>query len=120
MAINEFDDAPRRSFNDLVHALVRLVPEGRVVTYGAIARALGAPRKAREVGWAMASCPADVPAHRVLNRLGCISGGATTCGSARWVRLEAEGVRLDAAGCCNLTRCEWDPTGPARLLVTDL
>lgn len=119
MSFNEFDVQPGRSFNELVHELVRRIPEGRVATYGSIARALGAPRKAREVGWAMANCPADVPAHRVVNRLGCISGGAITAGSARWARLEAEGVRLDGLGCCNLRRYEWDPTAAARGVITD-
>ena len=56
------------SFFRRVYALVRSVPRGRVVTYGQIARALGAPRAARTVGWAMRDCPADVPWQRVVNR----------------------------------------------------
>ena len=95
-------------FNEQVYALVRRVPAGRVITYGAIAALLGDPRKAREVGWAMNVCPDDVPAHRVINRLGAVSGPP---GSAerRRRRLEAEGVRFGADGRCDLGRYEWEP-----------
>ncbi len=100
----------RPTFNDQVYALVRRVPRGRVITYGAVARVLGAPGKAREVGWAMHACPDDVPAHRVVNRDGAVSGDpATTAAARRRWQLEAEGVRFDAAGRCDLARYEWDP-----------
>ena len=79
------------SFNEQVYGLVRRVPEGRVITYGSIARLLGDPRNAREVGWAMAVCPEDVPAHRVINRFGAVSGDvSTTQGAYRRSLLEAE------------------------------
>ena len=100
------------SFAERVFNCVRMVPHGRVTTYGAIARLLGAPGKAREVGWALHQCPADVPAHRVINRLGRVSGAPElTEAVARRSRLEAEGVRFDAAGRCDLGRYEWDPPG---------
>ena len=57
------------SFPEQVYAIVLEVPRGRVITYGAIARVLGDPRKARQVGWAMAATPdraAANPAHRVI------------------------------------------------------
>jgi methylated-DNA-protein-cysteine methyltransferase related protein len=111
-----FPDQRRTSpeFDERVYALVRQVPEGRVVTYGAIARALGEPRKAREVGWAMHHCPDDVPAHRVINRFGEVTGDLATSGAEfRRRELEAEGVRFDQRGRCDLGRYGWEP--PARL-----
>jgi methylated-DNA-protein-cysteine methyltransferase-like protein len=97
--------------NERVYALVRSVPPGRVMSYGAVARHLGAPGKAREVGWAMHQCPDDVPAHRVLNRFGEVSGDLTTSGAEiRRVRLEAEGVLFDEQGRCDLGCYGWLPS----------
>ena len=62
-----------RFFED-VYEVVRLVPKGRVTTYGAIAAFLGAKSSSRMVGWAMNGCPSDVPAHRVVNRNGLLTG----------------------------------------------
>ncbi len=65
------------SFFELVYALVRQIPRGRVTTYGAIAACLGTKSSARMVGWAMNgshhSSP-KVPAHRVVNRMGLLTG----------------------------------------------
>ena len=61
-----------------MYAIVREVPAGCVITYGAIARLLGDPRKARQVGWALAATPLEsppIPAHRVVNARGDIPGG---------------------------------------------
>src|SRR4051812_17699304 len=68
------DDA---SFPERVYQLVRLIPSGKVTTYGTIAAVLGDRRGARMVGWAMSSCPPDISqiAHRVVNRYGGLSGG---------------------------------------------
>ena len=62
-------------FSD-VYDVVRLVPEGRVTTYGAIAEYLGSKGSSRMVGWAMNSAHSlpDVPAHRVVNRQGMLTG----------------------------------------------
>ena len=62
------------SFFDDVWDVVRLIPRGRVTSYGAIAEYLGTKMSARKVGWAMNACPADVPAQRVLNRNGLLTG----------------------------------------------
>ena len=62
------------SFFENVWEVAREIPRGRVTTYGAIAEYLGSKKSARMVGWAMNSCPADVPAQRVVNRLGILSG----------------------------------------------
>ncbi|MFM7015055.1 MAG: MGMT family protein [Bacteroidota bacterium] len=65
------------SFFESVYEVVRLIPEGRATSYGAIAKYLGAAKSARMVGWAMNACHdvlPPVPAHRVVNRLGLLSG----------------------------------------------
>jgi methylated-DNA-protein-cysteine methyltransferase related protein len=96
-------------FAERVYALVRNVPPGKVISYGAVARLLGAPHKSREVGWAMHSCPDDVPAHRVVNRNGEVSGDAVADGAAlRRSLLEDEGVVFDSAGRCDMSRFAWE------------
>ncbi|WP_439553654.1 MGMT family protein [Flavobacterium macrobrachii] len=64
------------NFFERVYEVVRQIPEGKVTSYGAIAKALGAARSARMVGWAMNASHniEDVPAHRVVNRNGLLSG----------------------------------------------
>ncbi|MCC6674387.1 MAG: MGMT family protein, partial [Thermomicrobiales bacterium] len=64
-------------FADRVYEIVCRIPSGYVTTYGDIARTLGDPRGARQVGWAIAGSPAglDLPFHRVVNRDGFLSGG---------------------------------------------
>lgn len=69
---NQSDD-----FFQLVYSIVYLIPEGRVITYGAIAKCLGAPKSSRLVGYAMNNCHGiipKVPAHRVVNRNGLLTG----------------------------------------------
>lgn len=68
---------PSNDFFNAVYELVRCVPKGKVTTYGAIARALGAAQSARMVGYAMNAAHAvkpPVPAHRVVNRNGLLTG----------------------------------------------
>ena len=65
---------PKYSFFQDVWDVVRQVPRGRITTYGAIAEYLGTKLRARMVGWAMNGCPPDVPAQRVVNRNGLLSG----------------------------------------------
>ena len=64
------------NFYEKVHEIAKLVPVGRVTTYGAIAKFLGTASSARMVGWAMNAAHADssIPAHRVVNRLGILTG----------------------------------------------
>jgi methylated-DNA-protein-cysteine methyltransferase-like protein len=97
------------SFAERVYALVRLVPRGSVITYGAIARVLGEPGKAREVGWAMAVAPDEsgIPAHRVINARGEISGGGHP--EKRRKQLEADGVVFQQDGRIDLDRYLWLP-----------
>ena len=69
-------DTTTLHFFEAVYEIVRHIPPGRVTTYGAIAHCLGAKSSARMVGWALrqARQHADVPAHRVVNRHGLLTG----------------------------------------------
>jgi methylated-DNA-protein-cysteine methyltransferase-like protein len=98
-------------FFEQVYRLVRLVPPGKVVSYGAIARMLGQPHAARTVGWAMHSLPegSDVPWHRVINSQGRISSGGRGYGAdLQQAMLEAEGIVFDERGCVDWDRFGWD------------
>lgn len=98
------------SFFEKVHHLVRQVPPGKVVSYGAIARMLEHPHAARTVGWAMHGVPegSDVPWWRVLNSKGHISlSGERGAGLQRKL-LEAEGVEFDERGYVNWERFGWE------------
>jgi methylated-DNA-protein-cysteine methyltransferase-like protein len=112
------------TFADDVHDLVRSVPFGRVTTYGTLARLLGRPRSARMVGWAMHRCPEDVPAHRVVNHNGTLSGGwAFGHPSVQRALLEDEGVMFIAEERCDLRRHGWPdgeegPGTPERVRAT--
>jgi methylated-DNA-protein-cysteine methyltransferase related protein len=64
-------------FFEKVYQVARLIPYGRITTYGAIARYLGSARSSRMVGWALNNCHSKgefIPAHRVVNRNGLLSG----------------------------------------------
>jgi len=98
-------------FHD-VHEVVKLIPSGRVTSYGAIAAYLGSKQSARMVGWAMnqAHGKADVPAHRVVNRVGVLVGKhhfRTLTDMQE--RLEAEGVRIEDDQVVNFEKIFWDP-----------
>lgn len=87
----------KQSFFEDVWDVVRLIPEGRVTTYGAIAAYLGTRMSARMVGWAMNAAHVldDVPAQRVVNRNGMLSGKAHFGSPTRMQELlEAEGVEI--------------------------
>ena len=84
----------KKQFVEDVYALVRLVPEGRVTSYGAIAKALSQARQSRMVGYALNRCPDDVPAHRVVNRNGVLTGRVFFGGDRMAMLLRAEGVTV--------------------------
>lgn len=90
-----------------VYELVRRVPRGHVVTYGQIARALGAPGAARTVGWAMRDCPDDVPWYRVVNAQGSISLRPGMGQNEQRARLEEEGVQFDRDEKIDLKKYGW-------------
>jgi methylated-DNA-protein-cysteine methyltransferase-like protein len=95
-----------------VYALVRRIPEGRVATYGQVARWLGWTRGARTVGWALRALSpgSGVPWHRVVNAQGRISQREV---EAQRERLEAEGVLFDESGRIDLDLYGWIPPLPA-------
>jgi methylated-DNA-protein-cysteine methyltransferase-like protein len=92
-------------------ALVKACPTGRVTTYGWIGKALGYPRGARMIGWFMHESPADVPAQRVINSKGELSG-SWAFGSPDRMRqlLEEEGIIFSEQGRVDLKRYGWDPS----------
>lgn len=98
-------------FND-VYEVARLIPYGRVTSYGAIANYLGAKGSARMVGWAMngAGKYPDVPAHRVVNSQGVLSGRHYFGpGDEMKNQLEAEGVKVNGDKIANFKQYFWDP-----------
>ena len=85
------------NFFERVYAVVRLIPYGRVTSFGAIAKALGTARSARMVGWAMNASHKleDVPAHRVVNRNGLLTGKLHFDGTNLMQQLlENEGIKI--------------------------
>ncbi len=101
-----------KDFFERVYEVVKLIPEGRVSSYGAIAQYLGAKRSARVVGWAMnnAHDKPDVPAHRVVNRQGLLTG-KHHFGEPNIMqeRLEAEGVKVAESQIVDFKAHFWDP-----------
>jgi methylated-DNA-protein-cysteine methyltransferase related protein len=98
------------SFFEDVWDVVRLIPRGRVTSYGAIAEYLGTKMSARMVGWAMNACPGDVPAQRVVNRNGLLTGkhhfpGPHTMESL----LRQEGVAVSENRVVDFDQLFWDP-----------
>ena len=104
---------------DQVYQVVRLVPKGRVTSYGAIARYIGIARSARMVGWAMnASHDAKpkVPAHRVVNRNGLLTGKHHfKTPFEMQERLEAEGIDVDKDKVVNFKELNWEPLEELKL-----
>ena len=106
-------DQKRDFFKD-VFEVVELIPNGRVTSYGAIARYLGAVKSSRMVGWAMnASHKSEkpIPAHRVVNRNGMLSGKmhfATP--TTMQERLEAEGIVVEQDKVKEFKKLFWDPS----------
>jgi methylated-DNA-protein-cysteine methyltransferase-like protein len=94
-----------------VYEVVRLVPKGRVTSYGAIAHYLGVKSSARMVGWAMHGCPKDVPAHRVVNSSGLLTGKVHfKPPSSMQARLKKEGVLVAKDKVKNFREIFWDPS----------
>ncbi|MCD6355602.1 MAG: MGMT family protein [Prolixibacteraceae bacterium] len=100
-------------FFSKVYEIVRQIPAGRVTSYGAIARYLGTAGSARMVGWAMNAAysqPEFVPAHRVVNRNGLLTGKHhfDTPNAMREL-LENEGIKLNGDQIINFKAKFWDP-----------
>lgn len=101
------------NFFERVYGLVRQIPEGRVTSYGAIARALGAGGSSRMVGYAMRAAGGTyppVPAHRVVNRAGLLTGKRAFGGPTVMEQLLAnEGVAVVDDKVVDFERVFWDP-----------
>ncbi|RAV30402.1 MGMT family protein [Sinomicrobium soli] len=101
------------NFFEKVYAVARKIPYGRVTSYGAIAGYLGTRRSARMVGWAMNACNGreDVPAHRVVNRKGILTGKFHFGGTNLMQQLlESEGVEVYENQVVNFDELFWDPS----------
>ena len=102
-----------KDFFDRVYQVARLIPHGRATNYGAIGKYLGSARSARMVGWAMNGCTQfdnGVPAHRVVNRLGMLSGSAHFETPTRMQELlEAEGIPVKDNQIVDFKAVFWDP-----------
>jgi len=99
------------NFFNKVYEIVRIIPIGRVTSYGAIGKYLGSAKSARMVGWALNKCPNDVPAHRVINRNGLLTGKAHFNGiNLMQQLLENEGIVVEENKVINLGNNFWDPS----------
>lgn len=102
-----------KDFFQDVFDVVRLIPEGKATSYGAIAKYLSAPRSSRMVGWAMnaAHSQIDVPAHRVVNRNGLLTGKTHFATPTLMEELlEKEGIKVVKDKIVNFKNIYWDPT----------
>lgn len=106
------------SFFEQVYEVVRQIPRGRVTSYGAIATCLGTKLSARMVGWAMNGAGhirPKVPAHRVVNRNGMLSGKHHFGGDAMEKLLKKEGVKVKNDTVVNFKELFWDPSKELQL-----
>ena len=100
------------NFFERVYAVVRQIPYGKVTSYGAIAKVLGTARSARMVGWAMNSSHnlEDVPAHRVVNRNGLLTGKMHFDGTNLMQQLlENEGIVVVDSQIVDFEKVFWMP-----------
>lgn len=108
------------NFFELVYQVVQLIPYGRVTNYGAIARYLGSPQSSRMVGWALNSGHNQaglVPAHRVVNRNGLLTGKVHFGGpSVMQQLLENEGIRVEDDKVVDFKKIFWDPSAELNIV----
>lgn len=108
------------NFFELVYQVVQLIPYGRVTNYGAIARYLGSPQSSRMVGWALNSSRSQVtqiPAHRVVNRHGLLTGKIHFGGiSVMQQLLENEGIHVEDDRIVDFEKIFWDPSKELNIL----
>lgn len=83
--------------------ITKMIPKGRVTSYGAIAKAIGFPNHSRHVGKALGGCPEDVPAHRVISSSGILSVPEFQ------IKLENEGVEIENLRIKNFKNIFWNP-----------
>lgn len=100
------------NFFEKVYEVAKLIPYGRVTSYGAIAKYLGAARSARMVGWAMNASHnnEEIPAHRVVNRMGLLTGKQHFDGTNLMQQLlENEGIVVIDNQIQNFSEVYWNP-----------
>ena len=105
-------EAANDNFFERVYAVVRQIPYGKVTSYGAIAKTLGSARSARMVGWAMNAAHnlENVPAHRVVNRKGLLTGKHHFDGTNLMQQLlESEGIVVIDNQIMDLETVFWEP-----------
>ncbi|MDZ4756807.1 MAG: MGMT family protein [Bacteroidota bacterium] len=111
--------AADESFFKQVYKVARLIPKGRVTSYGAIAKYLGSAQSSRMVGWAMNSCHSEkefVPAHRVVNRNGLLTGKHHFPEeNAMQKALEKEGIIVIQNQIQNFEKVFWNPRSELEL-----
>jgi methylated-DNA-protein-cysteine methyltransferase-like protein len=106
------------SFFDNVFEVAKLIPKGRVTSYGAIAAYIGLKRSARMVGYAMNAAHSDdaIPAHRVVNRNGMLTGKHHfSSANEMQKRLEKEGIKVKNDVIVNFKKHFWDPAVELKL-----
>jgi len=100
-------------FFSMVFEVTKCIPYGRITSYGAIARYLGSGRSARMVGWALNSSHTNhdfIPAHRVVNRIGLLTGKHHFGNSTTMAQLlENEGIIIEKDRIINFEDKFWDP-----------
>ena len=110
---NMVEKQSQQSFFEAVYEVVRLIPKGRVTSYGAIANCLGSKGSSRMVGWAMNAShnvTPPVPAHRVVNRNGLLTGkNHFNPPSMMQKLLELEGVSVKEDKVLDFDKLFWDP-----------
>lgn len=106
-------ETPQKNFFDKVYAIVERIPYGKVVSYGQIAKLLGSPRAARQVGWALSTCPEELPWQRVVMADGSVTGGEWE--EVRRNLLNEEGVEFLLNGKVDMETFCWNPE-PSELL----
>jgi len=105
-----YSDEKKKDFFNKVYDIAKKIPYGKVTTYGHIAEVCGIKSAARTVGWALNGCGSDIPAHRVVNRYGALTG-KIHFGDPNLMEdlLRSEGVEFDKNGCVKLEKHLWIP-----------
>ena len=102
-----------KDFFQKVYKVVKMIPCGRVSTYGLIAKYLGSTKSSRVVGYAMNASHqnSEIPAHRVVNRVGLLTGKHHFSGTTLMKDLlESEGVKIQNDRVINFKKVVWDPS----------
>jgi methylated-DNA-protein-cysteine methyltransferase related protein len=104
---------PDKDYRERVYRIVRRIPRGRVMTYGQLAEILGEGYTPRTIGFVMHGSNNNTPWHRVINAQGACSTGRVVLPHDKQQRmLEAEGVKFNERGRCDLQSFLWIPDAP--------